>query len=76
MGSIAKKIRGFYVTDPKKILLYWASIHKMEKIYEKQNINSLVKDFEKVKNYLKINKFTIQLNTFLYFHYNLHITFK
>jgi len=48
----------------------------MEKIYEKQNINSLVKDFEKVKNYLKINKFTIQLNTFLYFHYNLHITFK
>ncbi len=34
MGSIAKKIRGFYVTDPKKILLYWASIHKMEKIYE------------------------------------------
>jgi len=34
MGGIAKKIRGFYVTDPKKILLYWASIHKMEKIYE------------------------------------------
>ena len=34
IGGIAKKMRGFYVTDPKKILLYWASIHKMEKNYE------------------------------------------
>lgn len=34
MGAIAKKTRGFYITDPKKILIYWASIHKMEKVYE------------------------------------------
>jgi len=45
MGSIAKKIRGFYVTDPKKILLYWASIHKMEKIYE-THYNADVQEIE------------------------------
>lgn len=34
MGAIAKKVKGFYITDAKKILVYWASIHKMKILYE------------------------------------------
>lgn len=34
MGAIVKKTKGFYVTEPKKILIYWASVHKPEKVYE------------------------------------------
>jgi hypothetical protein len=29
IGSAIKKVKGFEVVDPKKFLVYWASIHKM-----------------------------------------------
>lgn len=34
IGAIAKKVKGFYITEPKKILIYWSSIHKMKIHYE------------------------------------------
>jgi hypothetical protein len=48
MNCIEKKPRGFHVIDPKKMLLYWASIRNLDKdiVYETRN-NKPVDETEK-----------------------------
>ncbi len=48
MNSIEKKPMGFYVINPKKILLYWASIRNLEKdIVYQTRVNQRVEEIEK-----------------------------
>lgn len=46
MGAISKKTRGFSVIDPKKILLYWASIRELQPVFSIR-VNNSVENIEK-----------------------------
>lgn len=46
MGAIEKKARRFIVINPKKILMYWASKHKLKPVYQ-TFVNMSVIDIEK-----------------------------
>lgn len=46
MNAIEKKAQGFKVINPKKILLYWASVTKLQPIYE-THVDKSVMEIEK-----------------------------